>query len=86
MTVPDPCPGCGAEAGSGEDWKRAFVPYEAAPNDAQAELGWVDDIPERLFAFVCSECGAVLGVVTDGLPEGEPPSRSDQFRADEELR
>lgn len=86
MGVPDACPDCGAETGSGENWRRAFVRYEAEPNGAQEDEGWVDDIPEALFALICSGCGAVLGVVTDGLPDEEPSSSADGFRVDRELR
>lgn len=86
MPVPENCPGCGAETGGGENWRRAFVRYEADPNGAQEETGWVDDIPETLYAFVCSECGRVLGVIDEDSYEEERPSRGDGFRIDKELR
>lgn len=80
------CPRCGTEHGQGDDFNRAFVPYEPAPNGAQAETEWAEDL-EELRALVCTGCSYVVGVVRlDDLDDDEEPSVADQFRVDRELR
>lgn len=79
-----PCPKCGSSDGT----ERAFVRYEANPNDAQEECEWADKLPETLHAFVCTECSYIKGTVDAREPERLPDGTDDRndFRVDEELR
>jgi len=81
--ITDPCPDCGGTPKDGSGG-RSFVPFEPAPNDIQQEeFDWIDDLTQ-LSAFVCVECGYVLGVVDPSDPERHRPGIS-EYRIDREL-
>lgn len=80
MPLPDNCPDCGAGAEHS-----AFVDYEPAPNGAQEETEWGQDL-ESLKGVVCTECSYVLGVFDPrDIGEGNETDTSD-FRVEGELR
>lgn len=80
--VARPCPNCGGTPVDGSGG-RSFVTYEPAPSDIQQEeLEWTDDL-EPLNAFMCVDCGTVIGVIDTKEPELD--RGGSEFRVDRPL-
>lgn len=77
MWVDRECPSCGEGAAA-----RAFVPYEPEPNGEQKKTDWADELPP-IRAFVCTECGYPLYVISLGDHDVD---RDSDFKVEEELR